>query len=51
MGNGQLCGRTGGNHTVNMDPPATGEASALIGQVVPVYITQARSHTLAGQLA
>lgn len=55
LGNGQLCGRTGGNHMVNVDPiPGTadepGALEALIGQIVPVRITGAKSHTLVGQM-
>lgn len=50
MGNGQLCGRTGGNHTVNFAGPADGDAAALIGRIVPVRITQAKIHTLSGEL-
>ncbi len=52
MGNGQLCGRTGGNHTVNIrsdgHDPAT--LQTLIGQVVPVRITDSKIHTLVGAL-
>jgi tRNA-2-methylthio-N6-dimethylallyladenosine synthase len=55
LGNGQLCGRTGGNHMVNVDPrPGTADDAAqieaLIGQIVPVRITGAKSHTLVGQM-
>jgi tRNA-2-methylthio-N6-dimethylallyladenosine synthase len=47
MGNGQLCGRTGGNHMVNIDPAGKtgGESSASLGRpetgghaVGPVWI-------------
>jgi len=38
---GQLCGRTTGNQMV-----AFAGAPALIGQRVPVYLTEARAHTL-----
>ncbi|MCS6913686.1 MAG: tRNA (N6-isopentenyl adenosine(37)-C2)-methylthiotransferase MiaB [Myxococcota bacterium] len=51
MGNGQLCGRTGGNHMVNIDPAGHTDPRALIGQLVPVTITAARTHTLAGTLS
>ncbi len=55
MQNGQLCGRTGGNHTVNFAAPAQDPdhdpgQSALIGQICPVYISEARIHTLSGRL-
>ena len=51
MGNGQLCGRTGGNHTVNLAPLGEGvDTQALIGTVRRALITQAKVHTLAGQL-
>lgn len=51
MQSGQLCGRTGGNHTVNFPEPTPGSAAALVGTLQPVRITDARSHTLVGQLA
>lgn len=54
MGNGQLCGRTGGNHMVNIDPRAgagSEELQALLGRVVPVEITGSKVHTLAGRLS
>lgn len=56
MGNGQLCGRTGGNHTVNIrtEPTSTSSAAgpaSLIGQIVPVRISESRIHTLVGTLA
>jgi tRNA-2-methylthio-N6-dimethylallyladenosine synthase len=47
----KLCGRTGGNHTVNFTFPATVDPKSLIGTVCPVHIHEARSHTLAGALA
>jgi tRNA-2-methylthio-N6-dimethylallyladenosine synthase len=50
MGNGQLCGRTGGNHTVNFAAPPDVDGRALIGEIVPVRITQAKIHTLSGEL-
>lgn len=48
----KMCGRTGGNHTVNFTLPAldTEGAQALIGRICAVRITDAKSHTLAGQL-
>jgi tRNA A37 methylthiotransferase MiaB len=52
MGTAQLCGRTGGNHTVNIRSDETRSESLkpLIGQVVPVRITESKIHTLVGQL-
>ena len=49
MGGGQLCGRTGGNHTVNIRGEHADPAS-LIGQIVPVRISESRIHTLVGTL-
>lgn len=51
MQTGQLCGRTGGNHTVNFPEPTAGSAASLVGTLQPVRITDARIHTLVGQLA
>ena len=53
MGTAQLCGRTAGNHTVNIrceghEPAAL---QSLIGQLVPVRITESKIHTLVGLLA
>jgi tRNA-2-methylthio-N6-dimethylallyladenosine synthase len=51
MGHGQLCGRTGGNHMVNIEPPAqTGDPQALFGRLLPVLIIEAKTHTLLGRL-
>ena len=47
----KLCGRTGGNHTVNFTVPAGLEPVSLVGQAVPVLVEQAKIHTLAGRLA
>jgi len=47
----QLCGRTGGNHTVNIEVTEGVEVEALIGTLQPVLITAARVHTLGGTLA
>jgi tRNA-2-methylthio-N6-dimethylallyladenosine synthase len=47
----QLCGRTGGNHTVNIEVAAGVEVEALIGTLRPVQITAAKVHTLVGALA
>lgn len=53
LGTAQLCGRTGGNHTVNIrsedQDPAT--LQSLIGRIVPVRITDSKIHTLVGALA
>ena len=46
----QLCGRTGGNHTVNVELPEGQSGDALTGTLVPVLITQAKVHTLLGTL-
>jgi tRNA-2-methylthio-N6-dimethylallyladenosine synthase len=46
---GQLCGRTGGNHTVNIRSEHP-DAASLIGQIVPVQILESRVHTLVGTL-
>jgi tRNA-2-methylthio-N6-dimethylallyladenosine synthase len=43
---GQLCGRTTGNEMVNFVGPPS-----LIGQLVPVRIVAARTHTLVGEHA
>lgn len=43
---GQLCGRTTGNEMVNFAGPPS-----LVGQLVPVRITAARTHTLVGEHA
>jgi tRNA-2-methylthio-N6-dimethylallyladenosine synthase len=43
---GQLCGRTTGNEMVNFAGPPS-----LIGQLVPVRIVAARTHTLVGEHA
>jgi tRNA-2-methylthio-N6-dimethylallyladenosine synthase len=50
MQNGKLCGRTRGNHTVNFTTEDPAAAAALIGKLCQVRITDAKSHTLAGQL-
>lgn len=54
MGNGQLCGRTPGNHTVNFVVPAGVDAAELagrlVGEIVPVRILLAKIHTLSGEL-
>lgn len=46
----QICGRTGGNHTVNIEVTDGVDVDALIGTLVPVYITAAKVHTLVGAL-
>jgi len=50
MQSDKLCGRTGGNHTVNFLVPPQSDARALIGKFCRVRITEARSHTLVGEL-
>jgi tRNA-2-methylthio-N6-dimethylallyladenosine synthase len=50
MQSGQLCGRTRSNHTVNFIANPMDDSSALVGRLCPVYISEARSHTLIGQL-
>ena len=46
LGQGQLCGRLGGNEMVNFvgDP-------ALVGRLVPIRVDVARTHTLCGEIA
>ena len=53
MGTSQLCGRTGGNHTVNIrsEGQSTDTLQSLIGQIVPVHIAESKIHTLVGVLA
>jgi tRNA-2-methylthio-N6-dimethylallyladenosine synthase len=55
MGNGQLCGRTGGNHMVNIvsttETAETDLARPLAGQLAKVLITEAKVHTLSGRLS
>lgn len=46
----QLCGRTGGNHTVNVRLPDGEDPERFIGKVLPVRITEAKVHTLNGSL-
>ncbi len=46
----QICGRTGGNHTVNIELAEGIHADALTGTLVPVLVTQAKVHTLLGTL-
>jgi tRNA-2-methylthio-N6-dimethylallyladenosine synthase len=46
-----LCGRARGNEMVNFAPPPGRDARELIGRLVPVRITAARTHTLVGELA
>jgi tRNA-2-methylthio-N6-dimethylallyladenosine synthase len=46
----KLCGRTGGNHTVNFTFPDTVDPKSLIGSLCRVHIDEARIHTLAGRL-
>jgi tRNA-2-methylthio-N6-dimethylallyladenosine synthase len=47
----QLCGRLSGNEMVNFAAPAGVPRAQLVGQLVPVRITAARTHTLAGEYA
>ena len=46
----QVCGRTGGNHTVNIEVPQGVDLDGLTGTLVPVHITAAKVHTLVGTL-
>jgi tRNA-2-methylthio-N6-dimethylallyladenosine synthase len=50
QGQGQLCGRTRGNHVVNFCLPAGRLAADLIGSEVDVEILETRAHTLFGRL-
>ena len=47
----QLCGRTPGNHTVNLELSEPTDADALVGKLVEVQIVQAKVHTLVGVLS
>jgi tRNA-2-methylthio-N6-dimethylallyladenosine synthase len=47
----QLCGRLSGNEMVNFAAPTGVPREQLIGALVPVRITAARAHTLAGEYA
>ncbi len=49
-GDNMLCGRLAGNEMVNFAAPP-GPREALIGHLVPVEITHAGTHTLAGRYA
>ena len=46
----QICGRTGGNHTVNVEIGEGVHIDTLIGTLVPVRIAAAKVHTLVGTL-
>ena len=46
----QICGRTGGNHTVNVEVAPSVDVDSIVGTLVPVRITAAKVHTLVGTL-
>ncbi len=52
MQSDKLCGRTGGNHTVNFLAPQSPDfdKTSLIGKICRVHIDEARSHTLVGHI-
>lgn len=50
MQSDKLCGRTDQNHTVNFLIPSSKDPQSLVGTLCRVRITEARTHTLSGEL-